>query len=1046
MAFSDPISTTAPNFDTRTNAITTPAASSWWGPAISAPYPTNAWFMDYVIPPNSDLAQSNSDRRLSVNPYSLRVHTAGIDVNKPFMRTYTDGRTIRNEHQINYDATADNYGWKGDQYPQIWRYLDLTLRSTETTATRYLKSFDQLTATFRWNVDTTHYMEAPIVRGAPYATVRYTAMTPVVQTANTDYHAIVSVNGSSPSGTFTGTKFKLVVNRPYLGSGATETWIVYAQSSITFTATNLNLIATGQYTGYIRIAVIADGSGTETMLDTYKDAVPIGGTTSVSVSGNIQTTTFTYSKIGSGSTLATYTMPHHEALLSSPTYAPNHSFSTIRGTMHAVIGNTWTLTDTLSTITWNSPNAIDTGKLSGITGALASEKTFTAANLDATEAYTFGKQISRAARLALIADQVGDTTARDSTIATMKTYLNPWLNNSANASTTLSLAYDTTWGGIVSTNALVTSPPNNPNQATEFGNAIYNDHYFHWGYYIYAAAVIAHFDASWATTYKNKVNDIIRDIANPSVSGDPYFTQLRHYDWYEGHSWASGLQSNGDGRNQESTSESLHAWYGINLWGLATNQPDLRNVGRFLQAAETRAAKTYWQMPSYNSVYPSSFAAQKMVALVFTNKAFNGTWFGLGDDQIVGIETMPFTPATHELLSSAYVAEMYPVRLQPKETTATATTPGGWLGNTLATKAIINPNAAYTAISNTPTGDPEYIDKQGASKTNFLWWAAVQNTSTPAPTATTATLAVSPTSTAASGANVTLTATISPAVAGTVYFYDTGIQVGSTVVSGSTAALSLTTLQSGSRSLTATFTLTDTASYSGSSSNAVAYTITGGSSATATTTTLSASPASKAVAGANVTFTATLNPTAAAGTVTFKDGASTLATTNIASGVATYATTALSTATHTISAVFNPTTPASYATSTSSTLTYTVTASGGGSAGATNANAVPYTAFVSGNPNTAVRIGISDANYTIAAGDSIVAYSTLTATRTITLPAAASNVGRVLVIKDESGNCSNANQIVISGPIDNATNIALASAFTSIRIYSGGNGWYKISS
>ncbi|MDB5180461.1 MAG: uncharacterized protein JWO54_219 [Candidatus Saccharibacteria bacterium] len=481
MAFSDPISTSAPVYDNRTNSITTPAASSWWGPAISAPYPTNAWFMDYVIEPNADLLQSKSDRRLSVNPYNLRVNTAGIDTNKPFIRTYTDNRTIRNEHQINYDASAENYGWKGDQYPQIWRYLDLTLRSTETTVSRYLKSFDQLSATFRWNVDGSHYMEAPIVRGMPYVTMRYTAMTPVIETANTDYHAIVSVNGSSPSGTFTGTKFKLVVNRPYLGAGATETWIVYAQSSITFTATSLNLIATGQYTGYIRLAVIANGSGSETMLDTYKDAVPIGGTTAVTVSGgNVQTTTFSYTKVGTGSNLITYALPHHEAILTSPTYVPNHSFPTIRGTLHAVIGNIWTLSDTLSTITWNSPNAIDGGRLSGITSALATEKTFAASNLDATEAYTFGKQISRAARLALIADQVGDTTARDSIIASMKTYLNPWFNRSANANTTLSLAYDTTWGGIVSMNALVTSPPGNPNQATEFGNAIYNDHYFHW--------------------------------------------------------------------------------------------------------------------------------------------------------------------------------------------------------------------------------------------------------------------------------------------------------------------------------------------------------------------------------------------------------------------------------------------------------------------------------------------------------------------------------------------------------------------------------------
>jgi len=436
------------------------------------------------------------------------------------------------------------------------------------------------------------------------------------------------------------------------------------------------------------------------------------------------------------------------------------------------------------------------------------------------------------------------------------------------------------------------------------------------------------------------------------------------------------------------------------------------------------------------------------VALVFMNKAFNGTWFGIGDDQIVGIETMPFTPATHELLSAAYVNEMYPVRLQPKETTSTATTPGGWLGNTLATKAIINPNAAYTAIQSTPTGDPEYIDKQGASKTNFLWWAAVQNTSTQAPTATTTSLAVSPASTATSDATVTLTATIAPAAAGTVYFYDSGVQLGSTVVSGSTAVLSTTGIQSGSRSLTATFSPTNTTAYAGSSSSAVSYTITGGTSSAATTTTvITASPSSTTTSGSTVTFTATVSPSAAAGTVTFKDGASTLGTVTLSAGTASYGTASLSTATHTISAVFSPSVPASYTTSTSSNLTYSITAPATGEgSGASNANAVPFMALVSGAPNTAVRIGINDANYVISQQDSIIAYSTLTANRTITLPNPAANTGRIIVIKDESGNCSSSKQIALAGLVDNSSSIALITAFASIRLYSGGNGWYKISS
>lgn len=1044
MAFSDPIATGAPVYYAKTNPIVTP--NSWWGPAIAAPCPTNAWFMDFILDPSQEQLDSNGDRRTTIWPYNFRARSNGFDVNRPFIRQYPDGRSLRNEYQINYDATATNWGWTSAQSPAIWRYLDLTLRASETISSRYVKSFDQLSCTLRWNVDGSHYMEAPVVRGMAYSTMRYTALTPVFETANTDYHAIATVNGNVPSGTVTGTKFKMTINRPYLGNGATETWIMYASSSISFTASASGLTATAPFTGYIRLAMVADGSGAETALDTYKDAVPIGGTTSVSVTGNTATTTFSYTKIGSGSTVMTYCLPHHEAQLSSPTYVPNHTFTSIRGTLHAVAGNTWTMSDTLSTITWNSPNAIDTSKISAITSALAAEKTFQASNLDATEAYTFGKQISRAARLALIADQLGDTTTRDSIVTSMKTYLNPWLNNSANSSTIYSLTYDSTWGGILSNNALVTSPPGNPNQATEFGNAVYNDHYFHWGYYIYAAAVIAHFDSAWATTYQGKVNDIIRDIANPSPSSDPYFTQLRHYDWYEGHSWAAGLQANGDGRNQESTSEALHAWYGINLWGLATNQADLRNVGRYLQASEKRAAQTYWQMPSTNNIYPSGFASQKMVALVFANKVFNGTWFGLGDDQIVGIEMMPFTPATHELLTQSYVSEMFPVRLAGKATTGTATLPGGWLGNTLGAKAIIDPNAAFTSINALSTGDPEYIDKQGASKTNFLWWAAVQNSSNPAPTTTTTSLSASPTSTAASGANVTLTATVSPSAAGTATFFDGSTQIGSAPVSAGSAAIVVNNLATGSRSLTAIFTPSDTAAYSGSTSSALSYTITG-SGATTPTVTLQISPAGSASVGAMVMFTVTLSASGATGTVAIKDSGTTIITSSVVGGVSTLGTNSLGIGIHTLTAEFTSSNTGVYTNASSNATSYSVTTGGGGQTGSvsSNANPVGFTAFGYGQVAQQVRVAVTNTNYTATSKDTVIGFTSLGASRTVTLPSASSVPnGWRIIVKDESGSCSSGSTITIAGTIDGATNKVLNTAYASARLYSNGSGWFTI--
>ena len=88
-------------------------------------------------------------------------------------------------------------------------------------------------------------------------------------------------------------------------------------------------------------------------------------------------------------------------------------------------------------------------------------------------------------------------------------------------------------------------------------------------------------------------------------------------------------------------------------------------------------------------------------------------------------------------------------------------------------------------------------------------------------------------------------------------------------------------------------------------------------STTTTLTTSSNSPLS----GQSVTFTATVSPSAATGTVTFKDSGTTLGTSNLSSGVATYSTSSLSTASHSITATYNSDT--TYAASSSGTETVT---------------------------------------------------------------------------------------------------------------------------
>lgn len=124
------------------------------------------------------------------------------------------------------------------------------------------------------------------------------------------------------------------------------------------------------------------------------------------------------------------------------------------------------------------------------------------------------------------------------------------------------------------TNGCHNQYPNCPaviDAGSNFGAGFYNDHHYHFGYHIYAAAVVGKYNKSWLKKNYENVLLLIRDIANPSEN-DPYFPTFRHKDWYLGFSWASGIvtiqgQPYPNGRNQESSSEAIHAYEAVALFG-----------------------------------------------------------------------------------------------------------------------------------------------------------------------------------------------------------------------------------------------------------------------------------------------------------------------------------------------------------------------------------------------------------------------------------------------------------------------------------------------
>jgi len=163
---------------------------------------------------------------------------------------------------------------------------------------------------------------------------------------------------------------------------------------------------------------------------------------------------------------------------------------------------------------------------------------------------------------------------------------------------------------------------------------------------------------------------------------------------------------------------------------------------------------------------------------------------------------------------------------------------------------------------------------------------------------------------------VTFTASVSPSGAtGTVTFKEGSTTLGTGTITSGKATFATSALAVGSHSISASYA--GDSNYNGSTSTTLTQTV--NKANTSVSLTSSANPSGL---GSPVTFTATVTPSAATGTVTFKDGSTTVGTGTVSSGVATFTTSTLAIGSHSITAAYGG--DSNYNSSTSTTLTQTV--------------------------------------------------------------------------------------------------------------------------
>lgn len=689
--------------------------TSLWG-AINKPYPTGAFWTNLVV--------KNGDGPVGVLPYGIKCLESGIQVSY--------GATRRSVSQLTiYDQFLS----------------DLQLSATQTYISRSVDSYDTGSVTMSYRTTLNGKYRIHLVKGSPFVTVVYEGATPVI---SANIVQIINVEAKVVKGSL-GIQYIVTL-------GNYQKWLVYCSEPIAFTWKDNSLYAPSAIRGMVRVAFLPPQNvdNVFNLLLAYVQRYPIGIQTTMNyLAGGQMTLTYSFLTQGIGQLLMLM-LPHQSALQMYPdcdesknvqsVYSPIYS---IKGKLKPVVGDNWKLLYNLAQIGWNYALAdkFSNAQLDSIAYSLQKEvKQILPVS---TDTYSFGKELGRMARLALIADNLGIADARQIAVLNLENALTPWLLD-INPNY---FVYDKTWGGVVSNRALGSDATANAN--ADYGLGWYNDHHFHYGYFVYAFAVLARLDPVYWEPRRTFMELLVRDICSYETN-DPDFPYARHKDFFDGHSWASGLFQQANGKNQESSSEAVNAYYACYLYGLATANTDLSSFAQSLLTMEMQSAQTYWHMRS-SDIYDAIFASNRMVGNVGALDVTASTWFGSNAEYVNGINMMPVTPALAALMDQPFVEVQYPALasrvppVPPPVNPACSANPGcagtGLQGNCCPTPEGLN-LACCDVGSTTPRMQDEWrslifidravVDRESAwtqimsmntlgsgnSKANALFWAA----------------------------------------------------------------------------------------------------------------------------------------------------------------------------------------------------------------------------------------------------------------------------------------------------------------------------------
>lgn len=470
-------------------------------------------------------------------------------------------------------------------------------------ATRFhLTRFDKTSATLSYNKGTHSLGNLTLAQGSPYVFYRAVEATQMT---------ISGVDAVKSGATNTYLRY----------SRGGHDYVVLANKDATITQTGAT--ATVKAPKGSLVTMYGLKSGVKDTLRTFAGNELSSVMVTNKQNANETTTTFEY-KTENNQPTAFAPMNYSQLADKKPALT---TFDSIYGPMSAVQGSQFTTT----VPTLKASNRLD---LEGISAErkqqlIASLKRDTAnTTITATDSYFAGKQLARAATLLDIAEQLGQTEISDR----LKSILRDEFPKRLNAEY---FYYDSTIKGIAA-------------RTKAFGSEDFNDHHFHYGYFIYAASIFGKYDTSFMQQHKKQVDLLVADIASYEATAD--FPVQRNYDPYSAHAWAAGLSPFADGNNQESSSEAINAWNGVAQWAELTKNTKLQASGQWMLSNEAATADKAWRHVDTSSPELKQYTSP-LTSLNFGGKRTYSTFFSDEANTKLGIQLLPMSPTMTSLAS-----------------------------------------------------------------------------------------------------------------------------------------------------------------------------------------------------------------------------------------------------------------------------------------------------------------------------------------------------------------------------------------------------------